>query len=322
LQEFLTITDAFRRGGTAIAPIKGISFLTDIYRDQPFRPMADIDILVKEEELTKARGILSSLGYEVDLGGLREEYWLKKHCELTFLNKKQNRSGTVDVHFSLDAKRSKAFVLPKLWTRTREIFMDGHAFRLLSQEDQLFCLALHQRRFGGKGFCLKNVFDLAMILEKSGNTFDWDYVIREMQTWKMRAAVFFILLQAKTLFDAIVPKSAWKRMSVPHHQKWIAKKLMEKHSLSFYSFDENKKLYLRIQFVLFDGLWKTISNLINIPLEQFAKFFSLKPYEKKTKLFYRLRFFYILFKFFREKTDAGRSAIENPIKPARQIKTH
>ncbi|MFA5390917.1 MAG: nucleotidyltransferase family protein [Candidatus Omnitrophota bacterium] len=300
-QEFLTIAEAFRAEKATMAPIKGISSLADIYRDKPFRPMADIDILVKEEEFTKARGILSNLGYEADLGDLREEYWLKKHCELTFSKKKQNRSGVVDVHFRLDAKRSNAFILPHLWERTREISMDGHTVRLLSQEDQLFCLALHQRRFGGKGFCLKNVFDLAMTLEKFGNAFDWDYVIREAQAWKMRAAVFFILFQAKSLFDATVPESVWKRMNIPYYQRGMTVKLIEKYALPSRSSDKNKELYLKMQFILFDGFLETIGNLVNIPLEQFAKFYGLRPYEKKTEFFYRFRFFYIPIAFLCKK---------------------
>jgi len=300
-QEFLSMADVFRTKNVTMVPIKGISSLADIYRDKPFRPMADIDILVKEEELTKAREILSALGYKIDLGGLKEEYWLKKHCEMAFTKKKQNGSRAVDVHFGLDAKRSKVFVLSRLWERTLEISMDGHTFRLLSQEDQLFCLALHQRRFGGKGFNLKNVFDVAMILEKFGNSFDWAYVVREAHAGKMRASVFFILLQAKILFDAAVPESVWKGLSIPFCQRWMTAKLIEKHALSFHSPSENKKLFFKTWFILFDDFLETIINLVDIPLEQFAKYYDLEPYKAKTKFFYQVKFFYIPFRFLCEK---------------------
>ena len=69
-REFLFLAGAFAERNIAVAPLKGIALLADVYRDQPARAMADIDILVKEKEFAIARKLLSKLGYEpVDGGG-------------------------------------------------------------------------------------------------------------------------------------------------------------------------------------------------------------------------------------------------------------
>ncbi len=287
---FLVLAETFQKKDLSMVPLKGMASLADIYRDMPFRAMADTDILVREQEMDRVREVLAGEGYASALGGLKEEYWLKKHCELTFYRKGEE---PLDVHFGLDFKRSRGGILPRLWERVQSVSIDGRQISLLSLEDQLFSLALHERRYGGKMFCLKNVFDLAMILKKYGSGFDWDYVLREADVGKMRATVFFILLQAATFFDAAVPDLVWKRLKVPELRRRAVAKLIKEHTFDLAAAGDGKELFLKSHFLLFDGFWEPISYILNIPIEQFAKYYGLEPYARRTEILYRMRFFYL-----------------------------
>ena len=47
-KEFLRISTAFKQAGVMFVPIKGVALYADLYHQIPFRPMSDIDLLVKE----------------------------------------------------------------------------------------------------------------------------------------------------------------------------------------------------------------------------------------------------------------------------------
>lgn len=299
-REFLEISDRFKERGILILPIKGISFLADIYCSNPCRSMTDIDILVKEEDIREAKEILLGLlGYEERLDGLTEEYWLKKQCHLEFIKRAGKKTFFVDLHFGLDFKRKPREILPRLWDRVREADIDARPIRLLSPEDALFSLALHQRRFGNV-LGLKNILDLALLLHKYKHGFDWGYVISEAKAGRMTANAFFILLQAKTFFEADIPKTVWRGLSVPFYKRILIKGLIEKDTFSSTSYQRLKGLYLKVHLLLYDSLWEPIEYILNIPQEQFAKFYSLDPYSKSTDLFYRSRLFYILLRTLRD----------------------
>ena len=204
-QEFLKISDACTEKGIVLVPIKGIALLEDIYANRPLRSMTDIDVLIKEDDLSKAEAVFCDLGYRKELYGLREEYWRKNQCHIAFYKKEEEgKAPFVELHWSLDFKRKNRNILSELWSRIRGINLQGRILRLLSVEDTLFSLALHSRRLG-KTLCLKNVYDAALILNKYTGNFDWDYVLRESEKSKMCSTIFFLLSQVMLLSDAPIP---------------------------------------------------------------------------------------------------------------------
>jgi len=286
--------EVFQKKNLSMVPIKGMAGLADIYQKRPLRGMVDIDILVREEEMEGVKEALTELGYASSLCGLKEAYWLGRHCELAYVKKGK---APVDVHFRLDFKRPGRSPLPHLWERVQKVSIENRELSLLSPEDQLFSLALHERRYGGKMLCLKNILDLAMILRKYGNGFDWDYVLREARTGKMRATVFFILLQARTFFDAAVPDFLWKQLKIFERKKEAITRLIKDHTSVPASADKDKELFLKSHFLLFDDPWEPIGYILAIPIEQFAKYFGMEPYAKTTKFLYFLRFFYLPYRY-------------------------
>ena len=293
-QEFLSLAKVFKAKEISMVPIKGIASLADIYRERPFRSMVDMDILVKKEELARVEEVLRELRYEKALGGLKETYWLEKNCELTFVKKISGRPFWLDVHFGLDFKRLHTIQLPRLWERVRYVPVGGQMVALLSPEDQLFSIALHGRRYGGRPLCLKNILDLAIILEKYREPFDWGYVVREAHAGRMQSTVFFILLQVAVFFDTSVPDRVWKGFEVPFYKQWLMRRLIERNTFIPYQSATDKAIFLKSHFLLFDDFWEPLLYLLNIPIEQFAKYYDLAPYEKRTRFFYRVRLIYIL----------------------------
>ena len=292
--EFLLIQDVFNRNGVVFIPLKGIAFCEDIYTAHTFRQMVDIDVLVKTEDVCMAEALLVTLGYVKELGGLREEYWLQKQCHITFTQIKLDRFPlTIDVHFALDFKRETRGILPSLLARIKKVEVDNRQILFLSPEDTLFSIALHQRR-RGKPLCLKNVIDVVLLLEKYGSTFDWDYVLKEARNGAMCSALYFLLLQARIFLNISLPQHIWDSLKPGYFKASLMGRFIKNNAFSL-SFIKHaaKESYLKSHFLLYDTWREPISYIVNIPQEQFAKFYELNPYALQTEFAYKNRYLYM-----------------------------
>lgn len=297
-REYIRIAALFSKANVDIVPIKGIAFLEDIYVSYPSRQMCDIDVLIKEEDFQKAENILQAAGYLKDLEGLKEEYWRKHQCHIVFKNpvdtKKQIR---LEVHWALDFKRGEKMILPELWQRVRSISSGQGLIKVLSPEDNLFSLALHLRRMGNI-LRLKNVLDAALILKHY--TLDWEYILKESTRGKMRASVFFLFFQAHHFLGPYIPSFVWEGLGIPLPQRKQISSFITKETFMFEGEKKITQVYKKGHFLFYDSFWEPIFYILNIPLEQFAKFYNLKQYNWRTRILYYNRIWYM---FYREVAD-------------------
>jgi hypothetical protein len=290
-QEFLKILRCLRDKDITVLPLKGAYFLLDsqVYADKAYlRPMRDIDILVKKEGYLKAQSILESQGYQRELRGKKEEYWRNKNYHLAFTRKSQDgHNYMVEVHWALDYLRNKT-LLPHLWKRIKTIEVEGKVFALLSPEDSIFSLALHQRRFG-KMLLLKSACDVGLLLTKYADRLDWDYLMREAGEAQIRTTLYFVFLQAEALFDIRISSSVSRILGIPEQKKKLIQNFIIKDTFSRNS--DLNSLYLKAHFLLYDSFREPVKSILNIPQEQFAKFYKLPAYTFKTNILYHFRWF-------------------------------
>ena len=298
-KEFLEIADIFCTQGVDIVPIKGTSFLIDsMYGAKTgLRPMADIDVLVKRDNFTLAEKLAETLGYHKVLCGLKESYWREKNYHAIFSKMKNDAVFSVlEIHWFLDYPR-KILLLPLLWERIKRLKTGDREITLLSPEDTLFSLALHLRRFGNV-LSLKSACDFACLLTKYKDL-DWDYILREAKNGQMCASLYFRLIQANILFDIRVPNSILNGLNLLNYKQRLIENFILKNT--FLGIPEaSGNIFLKNHFLVYDNFREPVSMVINMPQEQFAKFYSLDPYSVKTLLFYRLRFLYFSYYLFKQ----------------------
>lgn len=289
-EEFINLTEVFIKEDIAMLPIKGMALLGDIYNLESPRPMADIDILVKKQDLERAEGILIKCNYVKDFREGSELYWKNKNCNIPF--KKNGRGRTVELHFALDLERFDMGALPKLWKRLRTINTNGTEIKLLSPEDTLFSLALHQRRFG-KRLCLKNTLDIVLLIKKYKDNFDWDYVLKAARAGKARSTIFFALFQSKILLGTLIPDFVWESLRVSLLRKKLVVQLIKDNIFCVDSFHKIKYIYLKSHFLIYDNLWEPIRHILHITKEEFAKFYNLSLSAPDLERLYMVRFVYM-----------------------------
>jgi hypothetical protein len=320
-EEFKHISNMLGEKNIISLPLKGIAFIADnMYADKTcLRPMCDIDILIKKKDLSPAKKILESSGYEENSCGMRGDYWREKSYHVEFIKRREGKPFyNVEIHWALDYKRRKPLLL-SLWDRIKKTQVEDREVYMLSPEDTLFSLALHQRRFG-KMLCLKNVCDVARLLNKHNADIDWDYILKEAKLANMSTTLYFILAQANLLFDIQFPPSLLKALNVPGYKKRLIRRFIAEDTFSSNLGLSNVRkninnLYLKSHFLLYDNFWEPVKYILDIPQEQFAKFYGLLPYAKKTSLLYRFRYFYFINNFFKLMLKAIYKRLLRLLKP-------
>ena len=277
-KEYKALDLAFSRKDIGLLPIKGMALLNDVYGKSFSRLMADIDVLVKENDITETSCVLESLGYRKYLSGLEETYWRNKQCHLTFIKKIAKSSIVLDVHWDLDLKRKGRYLLPRLWDRVRKIRIGAQAMTLPSPEDTFFSLVLHKRRFGYI-LSLKNVVDAGLLLGRYKNNLDWEYILTEARIGGMKASLYFMLSQVRFLLGTDAPLIFMKKLDISYMLKRSINRFIEKNTFLESNVVYYKSRYLSGHFLLYDSLQEPIEYILDIPKEQFAKFYGLKPYD-------------------------------------------
>jgi hypothetical protein len=290
-REFLQILNSFNQQSIPIVPIKGISFLADIYQDNFCRQMVDIDLLVQQSDFFKAEKLLLESGFKKNLLGLREEYWHQDQYHMTFYKNNAGRKPIVELHWSVDYKRRGRHVLPEIWQRLQSIKCEGKDVRALSPEDSIFTLALHSRRFG-ENLSLKNVHDAALLMRKYESDFDWDYCLAMSEKYNMRVTLFFLLAQMELFSGFAMPRCVFEKLNVAAWRKRAIKRFILQNTFLMHKTNHHKSIYLRMHLLLYDSLWEPVALIFNIPKEQFAKYHGLHAYTRKSEILYYLRFFY------------------------------
>lgn len=293
-QEFLRVLDAFSGAGLDLVPIKGMAFLEDLYRDNPVRPLTDIDLLCRREDVEEAKNIFAGLDYREELLGAEERYWLEDQYHLIFNGSRGGAMSAVELHWGLDYPRDGRIIYTELWQRVREAECAGRKIKVLSPEDNFLSLALHSRRLG-KALCFKSVYDAALLLNKRGSDFGWDYCLSICKKYRLYATVYFMLLQIEFISGSFpAPEDISRKFPVSRIRKKVMRRFIGNNSFTADRVGP-KELYARSHFLLYDNLWEPVSYVLNIPLEQFAKYYGIEPYARRTGFLYKMRFFYIPF---------------------------
>ena len=309
-QEFSAINTAFKAAGIPMVPIKGMALIYELPEYAQTRPMCDIDILIKKEDLNKAKDILLNLNYTFQDKYYSEDYYLHDYHHLPFYGK-----NMVEIHWYLAPPRPTEILLPELWERTRHIKLGENSITLLSPENTIFSLALHLRRFNDP-FSLRYIKDIYEIIKKTDKELDWDYLLKYSKSNKLNSLIYYSLISIKintgypisnktiNMFYPGVFRASLLKFFITIVQSVIANSQKGCLAAPVLAMTKRKKYtYLFLRFLLYDRLWDFIKFILLLPEEEFSRFYLIKFPSKKSSAIYSLRFLVMPFLFFNIKSS-------------------
>ncbi len=194
LAEQQRILDAFSKKSLAAWPLKGPHLSQTLYGDPAVRQVADLDLLIRPEDLAACDELLHSFGYTRQAQG--DIATLRDAGELIYLRSAPDVAGSMNYAVDLQQR-----VLPY---GRRDPLADRIRAQGLKPENLLLLLCVNQiaHRFSR----LKYLLDVAACLRALPANFDWNDFTATAQLLHVTPGIYWSLYWARDAAGAPVPE--------------------------------------------------------------------------------------------------------------------
>ncbi len=224
-RELLRLIDLFNEKGIQAIPFKGPTLAQAVYGDITLRMFSDLDIIVRKQDVLRAKEILLTEEYrpEFQLNSDQEKWLLKSNCEYNFHNKV--RGANVEVHWQLAwSGHNLGFDTEGFWSRACEMIIDDKKVSTSSPEDLLMVLCIHGAKHCWCDNVLKMTCDVAGLINKNNNL-NWDNM--ESFACSLRAKRIFLLglKLARDIFGVNLQEGLSDEIDSDHAVKALTKNI-------------------------------------------------------------------------------------------------
>jgi hypothetical protein len=226
------ILAAFAHEGIPVIVLKGAALAQFIYPHLGFRPMGDIDLLVKHHDLTKAENILGTLKYQPSQTEKSAEWYRLHHHHLIPYISQEGFSPIELHHHIIPPEDPNSLPIQELWDRAQPAEIEGSPCFVLSPEDFLFHLCHHlssSNYFLGQ---LRGLCDLASIIRRCKTEINWGSLLDIAHTYKSKKFLYYSLWLAQEKIGAKVPLHVLRKLKssirrLPLEDLWFKRLIQE-----------------------------------------------------------------------------------------------
>lgn len=223
--ELRAILRAFRDHGIRCVPMRGLALAERLYNSVPSRPMGDIDLLVRKEDLPKVQAMFSELGFsEMDRRpgfASHFSYTLKFFVERSFV-------VIVEPHWTIAYPPFTGRLdMEAVWARCVPTRVLGEETLSLGREDLLIHLCLHLIHRDDAPFLW--LYELDRYLRQETEAVGWDLVLAISREAGVDRMVGRALDQAVGMLATPVPADVLEALGRPEpgRSRPLAERLAE-----------------------------------------------------------------------------------------------
>ncbi len=202
-QELVSLMQSLKETGIPALPFKGPTLALSVYGDLSFRQINDLDIIVPQQDILRARDLLLSSGYNT-------KFVIEKAHEKLFINAnhaynfiRRDNHLICEVHWRV-VPRYFSFPLKAetLLQQATTVTMDGVTVAAPSPEHLLLILCGHAAKHCWDRLSL--VCDIAELV-RAYPILDWNSVHRQASAWGLTRILFLGLMVAQDVFGVPLP---------------------------------------------------------------------------------------------------------------------
>jgi hypothetical protein len=298
--ELRNIVNAFQSAGLQVIALKGAALAGIVYRDAGLRPMMDLDLLVRKDDLGIAQRIMTDLQYTAAAGLKSEQWHREKHFHLPRYRHPQ-KSVVVEIHWHF-TENTFGIDINKWWERAREVNLMGCRVLVLSPEDMLVHLCIHLYNHGYENtFVLRGLCDIAEILRHYEAEIDWKLLGDELMKHGIEKQVHSMLYLAREFYD--LKESSLPLISLNQADHRFLKILEKSLFADQGNGSINPHLLKSMVFDTFLQKARYLLPQIFPSREEMAKRYPVSPSSKMIFFYYLLHPFHLMAKY-------GKSAVE------------
>lgn len=200
---FLRLSRELEQEGIPVVPYKGPALAVTVYGDLALRHAGDLDLLVRRQDVWRARDLLLSRGYREKNQWSREQQKLVLDAYFNFQMIHEEPGTLVEIHWAFVPKYySFPLDLEDLWPGLEWVTLSNMEFRNPAPADLLLLLCLH-----GSKHCwsrLQWICDVAELVRAYPDS-DWGWTMEWADAIGGRRMIQLGLLLAQDLLGAALP---------------------------------------------------------------------------------------------------------------------
>jgi hypothetical protein len=196
-----------KRESIPVIVLKGAALAEAVHRDIGLRPMGDVDLLVRKEDLRAIDRLMTESGYRA------EEFRRDPPADVNEFHYHHVRTGlTVEIHWELfPAVYPFALDTESLWKSAIQERISGVDALVLDPADFLMHVCLHATvHMYAAG--IRDIYDAARLIEYYEDSIDWERLIHRAKSMRIVKGVYLPLLLASRLLNAAVPEPVLARL--------------------------------------------------------------------------------------------------------------
>lgn len=240
-QELGKILRVLQAANIPVIPLKGACLAEKVYGNIGLRPMGDVDLLIKQNDLAQALGALRSLGFASE----RSFDPIAEQTVSQYMLPLSKPGGLrVEMHWTIMCPRYKGHFengdLEQLWSRAKTATIGGVSVLMFSPTDLLLHLCLHtsvHHRFDFAG--LRNYLDIALVIHRYGDAIDWKQFTALANKWVIANGVRLALQLTEEWTCTSIPASVWDALEADPlddvTMDWVRSKILDSGSLALKS---------------------------------------------------------------------------------------
>lgn len=204
------ILRALKNEGVGVIALKGAFLAEAVYRNIGLRPMSDIDLLIKKEDLYKVNKELARLGYSAPVypTHLHEKIQNQLQNNEAYIN--QGKKIVVDIHWDIAPSIIPIRVdINKFWENAQPVKIAGIETLTLAPEDSLLHLCLHLDGHINTSNAphpkFKGYSDIVAVIMHHEGRINWEYLVESSKNYGIEEPVYYGLYIACKYLGAFVP---------------------------------------------------------------------------------------------------------------------
>jgi len=217
LKELEKILIALENENILVMVLKGAALLEKVYLNVALRPMNDIDLLIKKENLSKIDVILKRCGYfNLCNATIKTEGAVSPYLNSTVYKKQSFEDCFLHVHWHLVNTTIPVEMyydkidMAKIWKEAEPTRIGGTEALILAPHHFLIHLCEHAlNHFFDKLILL---YDVHIFIERNHDRFDWKIFVDETLNFNLARPAYYTLYFTTKFFESQIPDDVLERL--------------------------------------------------------------------------------------------------------------
>jgi hypothetical protein len=189
--------------------LKGAAFAETVYENIALRPMVDVDLLIREDDLPEALDVLTSMGYQRDENAGFSSL-ADVHANEITVRKPKVRESTIELHWSLFwfPFYQQTVPMPWFWETRRAVTLRETPAWGLGLEAQIIhvCGHLLHHQATEDTYRLLWLYDIASLIHRYQADIDWDVLMDYGLRFNLVLPIRSVLMRVHELWNPPIPQ--------------------------------------------------------------------------------------------------------------------